>query len=102
MDNNSPTCFIFSLSLALFLFSPRYNVTYMMFYGVLLGSYMMHDIIPWDSDVDVLVRMQDMEVLEKLASSSQQDALAEFNLRAHWHNTPRTRCLKVGSARGRH
>ena len=78
----------------------RYNVTYALFYGILLGSYMMHDLIPWDSDVDVVVRLQDMETLSWLVENKEH--LHEFNLLAFWHNTPRTRSIKLCFYEGGH
>ena len=36
------------------------NVTYMMSFGTLLGSYIFHDVIPWDDDMDFLVDVKDL------------------------------------------
>ena len=36
------------------------NITYIMCDGTLLGSFMMHDMIPWDNDLDVMVSWKEM------------------------------------------
>ena len=33
----------------------EYSVKYVLAYGSLIGSYVMHDILPWDDDVDVFI-----------------------------------------------
>ena len=35
------------------------NITYVMAYGTLLGSYVTHDALPWDDDIDLLVKYTD-------------------------------------------
>ena len=41
----------------------KHNVTFIMADGTLLGSYFFHNIIPWDDDLDVMVKFQDREKL---------------------------------------
>ena len=41
----------------------KYNVTFIMAEGTLLGSYFFHDIIPWDDDLDVIVKYADRDRL---------------------------------------
>ena len=33
----------------------EHNITYVLTYGSLMGSYLMHDMLPWDDDVDIYV-----------------------------------------------
>ena len=42
------------------------DITFMMSFGTLLGSYFFHDIIPWDDDMDLLVDIKDMEKVKAL------------------------------------
>ncbi len=36
------------------------NITYTMYFGTLLGSYRMHNMVPWDDDIDLIVKFDDM------------------------------------------
>lgn len=42
------------------------NITYMMQAGTLMGSYISHDILPWDDDSDVFVKYSDLPKLKYL------------------------------------
>lgn len=44
----------------------RANVSYIMCDGTLLGSYMHHDIIPWDDDLDLMVRYRDLPKVKQI------------------------------------
>jgi hypothetical protein len=33
----------------------EYNISYVLAYGSLIGSYVMHDMLPWDDDIDVFI-----------------------------------------------
>ena len=37
----------------------QHNITYVLAYGNLIGSYMMHDLLPWDDDLDILIYDKD-------------------------------------------
>ena len=39
----------------------KYNISFVMFDGTLLGSYFFHDFIPWDDDLDLMVAWTDRE-----------------------------------------
>ncbi|XP_046552585.1 uncharacterized protein RT0683-like [Haliotis rubra] len=39
------------------------NITYFLYAGALLGSYSHHGMIPWDDDLDIIVREKDMPLL---------------------------------------
>ncbi|XP_067667579.1 uncharacterized protein RP689-like [Haliotis asinina] len=45
------------------------NITYFLYAGSLLGSYSHHGMIPWDDDIDIIVRYADKEVLLKALES---------------------------------
>ena len=42
------------------------NVTFLLCDGSLLGSYVMHDMLPWDDDVDVMVRYGDLPKVKRI------------------------------------
>lgn len=42
------------------------NVTYIMCDGTLLGSYMSHDMLPWDDDMDLMVRFDDLPRVKQI------------------------------------
>lgn len=42
------------------------NVTFFMCDGTLLGSYMGHDLLPWDDDLDIMVRYSDLPKVKKI------------------------------------
>ena len=42
------------------------NVTFVMGSGTLLGSYMFHDIIPWDDDMDLWLDYNDLPMVKRL------------------------------------
>ena len=45
------------------------NVTWIIFHGTLIGSFVCHDILPWDGDVDVLVEEGSFSLLEDLQNN---------------------------------
>ena len=44
----------------------RYNITYILSDGTLLGSYLYHDMLPWDDDIDIRVAYRDYAKLKKV------------------------------------
>ena len=44
----------------------RNNISYSMIHGTLLGSYMFHDLIPWDDDIDMIVDNTSKPLVYKL------------------------------------
>ncbi|XP_046350513.1 uncharacterized protein RT0683-like isoform X2 [Haliotis rufescens] len=45
------------------------NITYFLYAGALLGSYSHHGMIPWDDDMDIIVREKDKPLLLKFLQS---------------------------------
>ena len=43
----------------------RNNITYILYRGSLLGSYRHHGLIPWDDDMDVIMKRDDITKLQK-------------------------------------
>ena len=43
-----------------------FNITYMLAYGTLLGSYVMHDMLPWDDDIDIFMNIDDLPNIRRL------------------------------------
>ena len=43
----------------------RYNITYILSDGTLLGSYLYHDMLPWDDDIDIRVAYKDYPKLKQ-------------------------------------
>ena len=41
------------------------NITYVMSYGTLLGSYFMHGVLPWDDDLDIMVKASDFNKIDQ-------------------------------------
>ena len=44
----------------------KFNITYMLAYGTLLGSYVMHDMLPWDDDIDIFMNIDDRPNIKRL------------------------------------
>ena len=49
----------------------QHNVTFIIHHGTLLGSYMFHDIIPWDDDMDIIVSFRDVNRVRRLLRQPQ-------------------------------
>ncbi|KAK2180047.1 hypothetical protein NP493_460g02049 [Ridgeia piscesae] len=48
----------------------EFNITYMLAHGTLLGSYVMHDMLPWDDDLDIFVNLDDLPKIKRLFNAS--------------------------------
>ena len=48
----------------------EFNITYMLAHGTLLGSYVMHDMLPWDDDLDIFVNIDDLAKLKRVFNAS--------------------------------
>ncbi len=56
------------------------NITYGMCDGTLLGSFMMHDMIPWDDDVDMMISRKDMnKTFDVIRGAVQQGEFEAMN-----------------------
>ena len=58
------------------------NVTYAMYFGTLLGSYRMHNMLPWDDDVDLIIKFDDMrkaiEAIQKYSKLGTHLGLSDY------------------------
>ena len=48
----------------------EFNITYMLAHGTLLGSFVMHDMLPWDDDIDIFVNFNDLPKMRRLFNDS--------------------------------
>ena len=48
----------------------EFNITYTLAYGTLLGSYVMHDMLPWDDDLDIFVNIDELPKIRRLFNAS--------------------------------
>ena len=46
----------------------EFNITYMLAHGTQLGSYVMHDMLPWDDDLDIFI--DDLPKMKRLFNAS--------------------------------
>ena len=56
----------------------EYNIQYIMCHGTLLGSYMFHDVIPWDDDLDIMVSYSDVNRVRRMLR--QPEVAAQFGV----------------------
>ena len=58
------------------------NITYAMHYGALLGSYRMHNMVPWDDDIDIIVKLDDMlkviDVIQRYSTLGTHGAVSDY------------------------
>ncbi len=58
------------------------NITYAMHFGTLLGSYRMHNMIPWDDDIDLIVKFDDMmkiiELIQRYSKLGTHRAVSDY------------------------
>ena len=58
------------------------KVTYAMFFGTLLGSYQMHNMVPWDADIDIIVKYEDLykvlDSIQQLSKEGRYRALVKY------------------------
>lgn len=47
----------------------KYSVPHMMWAGTLLGSYMMHDLLPWDDDIDLIISNTHAHLMLKICET---------------------------------
>jgi hypothetical protein len=67
------------------------NITYALFYGSLVGSYVMHDIIPWDDDIDLVVPLSQKTRLERALETEAE----KYGMQAIHHDALRAETYKV-------
>ena len=48
-----------------------HNITHIIAFGTLMGSYMFHDILPWDDDMDILISWADIPKVKRLLAEPQ-------------------------------
>jgi len=61
------------------------NITFIMADGTLLGSYIMHDFIPWDDDVDIMVSYKDYPKMKEVLTH--RDFRKEFSYHGYHDKT---------------
>jgi hypothetical protein len=54
------------------------GISWSLYYGSLLGAFITHDILPWDDDLDIIVKEEDIQLLAKLQSNG--TLTARFNV----------------------
>ncbi len=60
------------------------NVTSVMYFGTLLGSYRMHNLLPWDDDVDLMIKYDDIcKAVNAVKASSEHRAFTNYNPYQH-------------------
>ncbi|XP_048241223.1 uncharacterized protein LOC125374399 [Haliotis rufescens] len=60
------------------------NITYFIYGGALLGSYSHHGIIPWDDDVDIIVRESDKPALLTFLQSLPPEYEVNASVKISW------------------
>ena len=70
----------------------HHNITYIVGQGSLLGSYLQHDVLSWDDDVDLMVAVRDRE---KLADLLRGDVVKSLDLGAVLDTHHPTHMFKV-------
>ena len=63
------------------------NITYVLAYGTLLGSYISHDILPWDDDLDLLVKLSDKQKILHLLDSGSKYPHIKAMVNTYYHKT---------------
>ena len=60
------------------------NITYILAYGTLLGSYITHDILPWDDDLDLMVKHSDKQkILDLLEKGTKYPHIGAMEHKSH-------------------
>ena len=61
------------------------NITFIMADGTLLGSYMVHDILPWDDDLDIMVDFDDhIKVLQLFVNETLRKKYEVSSFQSKW------------------
>ncbi len=58
------------------------NITYAMYFGTLMGSYRMHNMLPWDDDADFIIKFDDMwkafDVIQQYSKLGTHQGLSDY------------------------
>ena len=60
----------------------RAGITYIIAGATLMGSYMMHDVMPWDDDIDIWIDLADLPKVKRLFSN--QTLRQEYEVTSFW------------------
>ena len=59
------------------------NISYVLAYGSLIGSYLMHDLLPWDDDVDIFIHNNSKAKAMNLFKDPRPDGITGY----HYHQS---------------
>ena len=66
------------------------NVTYAIYFGTLMGSYRMHNMLPWDDDADFIVKFDDMwkviDVIQQYSKLGTHRGLSSYIMAQRHYN----------------